>query len=200
MVHAFVSNANCRFLWCIMLSLLYQNNFVYSVKGSFLHRFGRDPTYWLAAIGAFVSATLYDIAIITLRVTFFPKDSDVFAELEKDPLIKARFEEEAASELQQSWNRGKGSKEDDILALLDQPRCLEEGDAGAKAWSFTTKVQTSDGEDETSRPEHRGDVSKLNIHEHRTSLTQTGFDEEIAQRFGAIIRKPSKGRPASEAY
>lgn len=178
-----------------MLSLLYQNNLVYYVKGSFLYRFGKVPTYWFAIICAFVTATLYDIAIITLRVTFFPKDSDVFAELEKDPLIKARFEEEAASELQQSWNRGKGNKEDDILALLDQPRCLEEGTTSAKSWSFNTKVQTGDEKDETTNGKN---VSRMNMHERRTSLTQTGFDEEIAQRFGAIIRKSPKRRSTSE--
>ena len=182
-----------------MLNIIYKNNLVYFVRGSFLGRFGRIPTYWLAVVCAFIAASFYDIAIITLRVTFFPKDADVFAELEKDPLIKARFEEEAASELQQGWNRGKGNKEDEIQALLDQPRSLEEGNASVKSWDVSTKVRTSDENNETARSEHVGDVSGLNGLGRRQSFTHTGFDEEFAQRFGAVIRKPFKRLPMAES-
>ena len=178
--------------------MAYKNNLVYFVKGSFLGRFGRIPTYWLTVICAFIAAIFYDIAIITLRVTFFPKDADVFAELEKDPLIKARFEEEAASELQQGWNRGKG-QEDGIKALLDQPRNLEEGNASVKSWSFSTKIRTSDEDDETAKSERVEDVHRLNVSERRQSFTHTGFDEEIAERFGTVIRKPFKRLPTSES-
>jgi len=194
-----VYSSYSRFLWSIILSAMYKDNLVYSVKGTFLGRVGRVPTYWLAVICAFVAAIFYNIAIITLRVTFFPKDADVFAELEKDPLIKARFEEEAASELQQGWNRGKGNKDDEIQALLDQPRSLEEGNSSVKSWGASTKIRTSDEDNETARSERVGDVSGLDIPERRQSFTRTRFDEEIAQRFGAVIRKPFKRLPTSEA-
>jgi hypothetical protein len=167
------------------------------VKGSFLSKMGRAPTYWLAIICAFIAAMVVDIAIITLRVTFFPKDADVFAELEKDPLIKTRFEEEAAAELQQSWNRNtKPNPEDEITALLNQPRSLEEGHGTTKSWP-SGKVRTSDDTDGESS-EGR-DVSGLDVLERRASLTHTGFDEEIAQRFGAVIRKPFTRLPTSES-
>jgi phospholipid-translocating ATPase len=153
--------------------------------------------YWLAIIFSFVSCIIFDVGIITLRVAFFPKDSDVFAELEKDPLIKARFEEEAASELQQGWNRGKASKGNEIQALLDRPRTLEEGNASSKSWS-PTKLRISDSEESTKSG--RGPISELDVLERRSSMTHTGFDEEIAQRFGAVItRKPFKRLPTSES-
>jgi len=180
------------------MSLVYKENFVYRVRGAFLGRLGKLPTYWLAFICAFVACIIYDVAIISLRIAFFPKDADVFAELEKDPLIKARFEEEAASELQQGWNRGKPSAEEEIQALLDQPRCLEEGNASIKSFGLSTKIRTSDEDDEIER-QGRGDVSGLDVVERRISLTHTGYDEEIAQRFGAIIRKPFKRTHTSEA-
>jgi len=185
-------------LWCIILSLTYTDNLVYEVKGTFLTRIGRSPTYWFAIICAFVSAIVLDVAIITLRVTFFPKDTDVFAELEKDPLIKTRFEEEAASELQQSWNRGKPNNDNEIRALLDRPRNLEEGNASSKQWASPTKIRSSDSEDEDSP--RGGDISGLEVLdvEGRGSLTHTGLEEEIAQRFGAIIRKPFRRLPTSE--
>src|SRR5579859_4982947 len=148
-----------RFLWCIFLSLSYSDNLVYNVKTTFISRFGKMPIYWFAIICAFVSAIVLDIVIITLRVTFFPKDADVFAELEKDPLIKARFEEEAASELQQSWNRGKPNNDDEIQALLDRPRDLEEGNASSKNWPSPTKLRASDSEDGDAR--HGSDIQGL---------------------------------------
>ena len=131
---------------------------------------------------------MFNIAIVTLRLTFFPKDADVFAELEKDPLIKARFEEEAASELQQSWTRGKGTRDDEIQALLDRPRILEEGNS---TWDIMTKVRTSDEDLPSSE--------RVGERERRTSITHTGYDEEIEQRFGAVIRKPFKRRSTSES-
>jgi phospholipid-translocating ATPase len=190
---------NCRFLWCIVLSLTYRDNLIYNVRGSFLRVFGRIPSYWFAIILAFVAAIIFDVAIISLRITFSPTDSDVFAELEKDPLIKARFEEEAASELQQSWNRGKGNADEEIRALLSQPRSLEDGDGMRKFWGSTTKIRTSDGDNEGTGPQGSGEVTGLDVLERRESLTHTGFDEELAQRFGAVIRKPFKRMPTTEA-
>ena len=192
-------DVNCRFLWCIVLSLMYRDNLIYNVRGSFLHVFGRIPSWWFAIIISFVTAIVFDLAIIALRVTFFPTDSDVFAELEKDPLIKARFEEEAASELQQSWNRGKGSSELEIRALLDQPRALEDGDGRRKSWISLPKIRASDGDDEAVTSPRVGEMASLDVLERRESLTHTGFDEELAQHFGAVIRKPFKRMPTTDA-
>lgn len=185
-------------MWCICLSLFYQQNLVYEVKGSFLHRFGKQAIYWLALVCTYVAAICFDIGIITLRVAFFPKDADTFAELEKDPLIKTRFEEEAASELQQSWNRGKGISDDQIQALLNQPRILEDGNASSKTWGITTKVRTSDDDVDEDGAEVGG-VSGLDVPERRESATHTGFDEELAERFGAVIRKPFRRTQTSES-
>jgi hypothetical protein len=100
-------------------------------------------------------------------------------------------------ELQQGWTRGKPSGEEEILALLDQPRCLEEGNASLKSFGLSTKIRTSDEDDETVRS-RRGDVSGLEVLKRRLSFTHTGYDDEIAQRFGAIIRKPFKRAHTSD--
>jgi len=191
-----------RFLWNIVLSATYRNNLVYSVRGTFTVRLGRLPGYWLALVCAFVACITYDIAIITLRVTFFPKDADTFAELERDPLIKTRFEEEAASELQQSWNRGKSTKRD----IEDHPCYLEEGRARraiVDAWNSTPKPPTSNDDHEQEPQTEAGATSAPGLVERRQSFTHTGFDigcdDEPARRFGAVIRKPFKRLPASDA-
>jgi hypothetical protein len=181
------------------MSAIYQDNLVYQVKGSFLFHFGRSPTYWLAIICAFCACIFYDLAITTLRVTVFPKDADVFAELEQDPIIKSRFEEEAASELQQSWNRGKPNKEDEILAMLDAPRCMEEGQAKLTPWENGYKFRTSDEEDETRGTEPNVSVSPVSPRaDHHECFTHNGYDDEIAKRFGAVIRKPFRRMPTPD--
>jgi hypothetical protein len=192
-----------RFLWNIILSAIYYNNIIYNVKGSFLARFGRLPDYWLAMICAVVAALMYNIAIITLRVTFFPKDADVFAELEKDPLIKARFEEEAASELQQGWNGGKPAKD---KAVSNHPLHLEEGKAlrrDADAWSSTAKLRTSDDDDDPEPSAVIAGTSVFDGSERRGSLTHTGCEsghaDELGQQFDAEVRKSFKRMPPSEA-
>jgi len=159
---------------------VYTDDVIYNVRGSFLLRLSHIASYWFAIVGAFVVAVIFDLTIIVLRVTFFPKDVDVFAELEKDPIIKARFEEEAASELQQSWN--KGNPDDELQQYLNQPRFLEEGFGRQGSWKAR-----SDSSPET-------DVNTLTAcgnFERGDASTQT-VDEEIAQRFGAVIRKPFK--------
>jgi len=184
--HGFI---NSRFLWCVALSLTYHDNLIYNVRGSFLFGVGRIPSYWLAIICAFVSAIMVDLAIISLRVTFFPKDADAFAELEKDPLIKTRFEEEAAPELQQSWS--KSNQDDEIQILLDRPRSLEEGNATKKVWRSRKSG--------SGLPlEGAGHGTTSDSHERRRSLTHSGYDEEIAQQFGAVIRKPFKRLPSDD--
>jgi len=176
------------------MSLCYGENFVYRVRGAFLGKLGKIPAYWLAFFCAFVVCTVYNVVIISLRITFFPQDADVFAELEKDPLIKARFEEEAAAELQQGWSRGQTSEEEEIQALLDQPRFLEEGNTSLKSFGLSTDIRTSNEDGETAGSEGGADVL-----EPRLSFTNTGYDDEIAQQFGAVIRNPFKRTHTSDA-
>jgi hypothetical protein len=161
---------------------MYKDNLVYNVRGTFLHHSSHLASYWFAMVCAFVVAIMFNIAITTLRVSFFPKDADVFAELEKDPIIKARFEEEAASELQQSWS--KGNADDELQALLNQPRTLEEGFVSGSSW----RARRSESTPATDSSQ----VTTLGSAARRPSLTESGVDEEIAQRFGAVIRKPFK--------
>ncbi len=43
-----------------------------------------------------------------MLAAWFPTDEDRFRALEKDGTVKRRFEEAAAGELQQGWDRGRG--------------------------------------------------------------------------------------------
>jgi phospholipid-translocating ATPase len=48
----------------------------------------------------------------SLRATFLTTDEDVFQALEKDPLVKRRFEEAASTELQAGWDRRTNKERD----------------------------------------------------------------------------------------
>ena len=62
---------------------------------------------------------------------------DLFQEYEQDLGLRLRFEEAAANELQQGWNRGKKksslelNQEAEIEDILSRPRIMEEGRSSA---------------------------------------------------------------------
>lgn len=93
------------FLWNIVLSSRYnssQSKHIYLVKDNFLLVSGRNLQFWAALLVIVGAVVIFEITITTTCIALFPTDVDVFQELEKDPEIRRRFEEAAASELQQS--------------------------------------------------------------------------------------------------
>jgi phospholipid-translocating ATPase len=62
---------------------------------------------------------------------------DLFQEYEQDLGLRLRFEEAAANELQQGWNRGEKksslelNREAEIEDILSRPRIMEEGRSSA---------------------------------------------------------------------
>jgi len=95
--------------------------------------------------------TLFELSVSSLRKTFWPTDIDVFQELQKDPIIRARFEETvrrdaeggANGEVATGQEREKSASEEDMLRegeiqeLLDRPRVMtgavEPGSVGRSA-------------------------------------------------------------------
>jgi len=94
------------FLWNIILSAAYNpTSKIYYVRNSFFNTFGRSLAWWLTLILIVCSVLIFEIGTSTLRSVFFTTDVDIFQALEKDPLVKRRFEEAASMELQQGWDR-----------------------------------------------------------------------------------------------
>jgi len=128
------------FLWNIVLSAVYRSNGIYNVKAGMLRRFGHNVLWWLTLTLIVASCVMFEMTVRSLRVASLPTDVDVFQELEHDKVIRRRFEEAAASELQQWWNGGmkksslelareaaEAAREGEIQDLLDRPRVMEEG-------------------------------------------------------------------------
>ncbi|OKL59152.1 hypothetical protein UA08_05959 [Talaromyces atroroseus] len=99
------------FLWNIFLSAEYNDGTsgkgIYDVHDNFLTRIGRSLSFWTVLLLMIASVLLFETAVTMIRQFCFPTDVDIFQQLEKDPAIKRRFEEAAASELQQGWDHGK---------------------------------------------------------------------------------------------
>ncbi|OLL25155.1 putative phospholipid-transporting ATPase [Neolecta irregularis DAH-3] len=91
------------FLWNIILSFTYSNNIVYNVRSNLTMGFGRHLPFWLTVFCTLAACIFFDVALITIRGILFPTDTDIFQELERDPITKARLELDAATELQASW-------------------------------------------------------------------------------------------------
>jgi phospholipid-translocating ATPase len=55
------------------------------------------------------------MAVQSLLAAYLTTDENIFQALEKDPLVKRRFEEAAAGELQMGWDRKTNKSRDDQL-------------------------------------------------------------------------------------
>ena len=76
------------------------------VRGSLIHRFGRSLEWW-AVFGICISAALlWEIMVATFQKSFFPTDTNVFQELERDRVVRRRFEDAVEG------NVGKGGGEE----------------------------------------------------------------------------------------
>ena len=82
-------------IWNLILSAIYSNNVIYDVRDGLLHRFGRDALWWLTLVMIFTSVWTFEIALRCLKALILESDVEVFQELEKDPLVKQRFDEHA---------------------------------------------------------------------------------------------------------
>ena len=131
------------FLWNIILTTTYSNNVIYDVKDGFLDRFGRNPLWWLTLILIVAACWALEIGVKVVKRAWMPSEADVFRELQKDPLIRKRFEQAAcmgtASPVDLSNGRsGLGEadvplkpirtaeedrqREGEVQAMLDRPR------------------------------------------------------------------------------
>ncbi|XPS69948.1 hypothetical protein M3J07_002189 [Ascochyta lentis] len=102
------------FLWNVILSSTYNpSSTIYYVRDTFLRGFGASLTWWLVLIIILLAIIIFELGVKALLAAFFPTDEDHFQVLEKDPDVKRRFEEAAAEELQQGWDRKTNKHRDE---------------------------------------------------------------------------------------
>lgn len=135
------------FLWNLILSRQYKlksGQGIYHVPGNFIHHVGHDLAFWAVLFVAVVAVVVFEVSVSAIRANLFPTDVDIFQEYEQDLEIRKRFEEAAASELQQGWDRGKKkssfelareaaemeAREQQVQELLARPRVMSKTGSG----------------------------------------------------------------------
>ncbi|EAW10471.1 aminophospholipid-translocating P4-type ATPase DNF3 [Aspergillus clavatus NRRL 1] len=129
------------FLWNLILSQQYtikSGDGIYHVRHNFISHVGHDLAFWAVLFVTVVAVIVFEVSISAVRANLFPTDVDVFQEYEQDLEIRKRFEEAAAAELQQGWDRGKKkssfelaceaeemeAREKQVQELLSRPRVM----------------------------------------------------------------------------
>jgi len=181
------------FLWNILLALVFSPEIEYPIKGSFLNAYGRSLLWWLVLIIAVLSFLVFELGMSSLRKAYWPTDTDAFQELQKDPLIKARFEESAKAEgetvLVNKENDAEDAKrEGEIQAMLDnRPRDLSRAESGGRSEPL---FKTADG----VRRRISVDV-EANVH----SLSPMARENRRSVDFADVLKSPAEDRAAVHA-
>lgn len=140
---AYIITVGGWFVWQIFLSAApvsaKKSRFLYPMKDDFIHGFGQDGLWWTVLIFMCACLLVFELGIRSVRKAFWPTDSDLFQQLQKDPIIRARFEEVVRREkdgerlegleIEAERERSKEiqlqeQKEAEIEALLERPRVM----------------------------------------------------------------------------
>ena len=126
------------FLWTLVLAALYKPGKafpLYPIYHSFIDGFGGDLLWWIVVLLTLASLIVLEIGVSSIRKSFWPTDTDVFQELQRDKLIRERFEETIRRDAEGSVaeiEMGRDIKssmedrrEDEIQELLDRPRIMD---------------------------------------------------------------------------
>lgn len=181
------------FLWNMILSSRYNDaksgKSIYDVRGNFLTRIGRSLNFWAVLFLIVAAVLLFETTVTLFRQYFFPTDVDVFQRLEKDPAIKRRFEEAAASELQQGWDRNSSN----IRSSLDIAREEEEQLAREReVHQYLNRPRDEDQQHASHNLEHRDELDEEAAIPRSGSLSTRRKSHDIhdlfSKGFGTIKR------------
>ncbi|KAJ5319329.1 ATPase P-type K/Mg/Cd/Cu/Zn/Na/Ca/Na/H-transporter [Penicillium brevicompactum] len=162
------------FVWDMILDREYtmsSGKGVYFVPGNFLQHSGHNLLFWVVLLLSVTAVILFEFTVSTLRALFFPTDVDIFQEYEQDLDIRKRFEEAAASELQQGWDHGTkkssfelarekeeiaelDARERQVRELLARPRVMDKPNAVEHELDgYTSASATASHNGSVPRPE-----------------------------------------------
>ncbi|KAL3475640.1 hypothetical protein BJX99DRAFT_229359 [Aspergillus californicus] len=215
----FIISVGGWFMWNMILSKQYDissGDGIYHVPSNFIFHAGHDLAFWVVLLITVAAVLVFEIAISSVRANLFPSDVDVFQEYEKDLDIRKRFEEAAASELQQGWDHGEKkpsfeiardaaemeAREKQIQELLARPRVMD-GKANSgqvyvqsesvSALGESSREQVGISDDETvhggnNENENPGGNKNVNKDENTTSTPRRSMEiqELFSKGYGAI--------------
>jgi phospholipid-translocating ATPase len=107
-----------------------------------------------------LAVLVFEMAVQSLLAAYLITDEVVFQALEKDPAVKRRFEEAAAGELQQGWDRKTNKSRDDeerVREVVEDLQQREEQRREGEIKDLLRNRVTAVDPDESS-PERAGGV------------------------------------------
>lgn len=113
------------FCWNMILDRQYTMSAgkgVYHVRGNFLEHTGHSLSFWAVLLVTVMAVVMFEVAVSAVRANLFPTDVDIFQEYEQDLEIRKRFEEAAATELQQGWDRGSKKASFEVARAAEEER------------------------------------------------------------------------------
>lgn len=117
------------FCWNLILAKQYTMSAgkgVYHVLGNFLEQTGHSLSFWTVLLVTVMAVVVFEVAVSATRANLFPTDVDVFQEYEQDLEIRKRFEEAAAMELQQGWDRGSKKASFEVARAAEEEERREQ--------------------------------------------------------------------------
>ncbi|CEL05387.1 Putative Phospholipid-transporting ATPase [Aspergillus calidoustus] len=201
----FIISVGGWFCWNMILSKQYDfksGDGIYHVPSNFIFHSGHDLAFWVVLLVTVAAVLIFEIAVSSVRANLFPTDVDVFQEYEKDLDIRKRFEEAAASELQQGWDHGKKkssfeiareeaemeAREKQVQELLARPRVMNgKNDSSSPVYVESTSVSALG---ESSREQvalSDAEIAKNNDQNNNTAPRRSvEIHELFSKGFGAI--------------
>ncbi|KXG47968.1 ATPase, P-type, K/Mg/Cd/Cu/Zn/Na/Ca/Na/H-transporter [Penicillium griseofulvum] len=208
------------FMWDLILDREYtmeSGKGIYFLPSNFIHHSGHNLLFWAVLLLSVSAVLLFEFTVSTLRALFFPTDVDIFQEYEQDLDIRRRFEEAAASELQQGWDHGTkrssleiarenaelaeiDARERQVRELLARPRVMDtkpeakeleiDGFTSASATaSHSSSVPSRDAANVADAETDRGRQSGLLCPEDATGRRRSVEIQELFSKGYGAVRK-----------
>lgn len=82
-------------LWNLIINQVYDPaTSFYGVKHGFVDRFGRSGLWWLTLILTCAAVLLWEVAVQSVRIAWWPSEVEIFQELEQNKEYRRFIEEE----------------------------------------------------------------------------------------------------------
>lgn len=192
------------FVWLLILNSAYalKEQLAYNVRWGFISDFGPMLEWWLTAWSVVTAFLIFDCLIAYLRKIVYPSDTDVFQELEKDPVLRKRFEESCRDVLCEE-QIGKGSfeeqkKKDDIDEMEERRREDEVSDLlRARERQVTEERRNSLERSSSFSP--FGAMKRQISYEQKGRKSTDGGMLTLTKTRGSITGRSTKGRPSMDS-
>lgn len=186
------------FMWDLILDREYtmsSGKGIYFLPSNFIHHSGHNLLFWTVLLLSVSAVLLFEFAVSTLRALFFPTDVDIFQEYEQDLEIRKRFEEAAASELQQGWDHG--TKRSSFEIARDNAEKAEMDARERQVRELLARPRVMDTKPDTREIELDGFTSASATISHNSSAPSRNADTDRGRQSGLLCPEDAVGRRRS---